>query len=148
MVQIGGGGAAFVKVRFDVLAFQPQVGCVMEATVLKADLSGVRASVGFFNSIFISGKDMQAGSNWRRETESWDWDMQGEGKLKVRVDSKISFKVLEVNYAVNTSEPVAGDVATLEELVSSEPMWVRVRHCACLPSCCLLFTHSFESPIL
>eukprot|EP00013_Stygamoeba_regulata_P026267 CAMPEP_0177661032 /NCGR_PEP_ID=MMETSP0447-20121125/18410_1 /TAXON_ID=0 /ORGANISM="Stygamoeba regulata, Strain BSH-02190019" /LENGTH=197 /DNA_ID=CAMNT_0019166243 /DNA_START=47 /DNA_END=638 /DNA_ORIENTATION=+ len=91
-------GSAYYVARVRLIVFCPLVGEIIEGTIERADLKGLRVTVGFFSDILVPG-EMMKDCQFSAEYKTWEWvykDEEMEELLPFVLGSQIRFRVEKV----------------------------------------------------
>ncbi|KAH7646936.1 RPB7 subunit of the RNA polymerase III [Cryptosporidium bovis] len=88
-------GALMFKVSFQMIAFRPYAGEVIEGVIIGSDSTGLTISLGFFSDIKIPCSDLREPKSMDINTMLWSWDYENH-KLLYLIDSKIRFRVTSI----------------------------------------------------
>lgn len=113
-----GSGGMFIKVVFRVIVFRPVKDEVILCRVMHEDETGIMASVGFFDHIFIPKAKLPNPSQFDKKDRLWVWAFEDE-KFHIEIDGEIRVRVESIKFndpkpgaqaAEQTATSVGGEV--------------------------------------
>ena len=100
-----GDGASHVTCTFRLLCFQPFENEAMIATIEACSSEGIRATIGFFNNIYISREMLKNNMTYCKEKNMWNWEEDdNDFELTVEDELRIIVKSIQYNTSIHTPD--------------------------------------------